>query len=109
MITPTQIDLSAWAQTFESTAQWRREKATEFPQDAARHLAAATELDSLAAQFEAGDVNPELVARYEALGGSEQAHRVTEIEGELMRQIGFGRYFEKADDFIRTILDEVRA
>jgi hypothetical protein len=108
--TDTSIDLSAWAHSFESSAEWRREKAQEHPVDAARNLDAATELDSLAAQFNAGDVDPYLVSQYEALAEDDDlAHRATSIESEMTREIGFHASYDKADDFVRELLHRVRS
>lgn len=109
-MTTTTIDFNAWAQTFESSAEWRRQKATEYPRDAARNLAAAKLLDGLADEFRERCVDPEIVERYEALGENDNvAHRLTEVENELVRQIGFGRHIEKADNFIQAVINEVRA
>lgn len=102
------VDLSVWAESFEGSADWRRQKASEYPDDAARNLEAAAQLDSLAAQFNAGDVDPELVAEYESLGNSDVAHRVVEVESELLKHVGFHRHFANADDFIRAIIEEAR-
>jgi hypothetical protein len=107
--TDTSIDLSAWSLSFESSADWRRKRAKEHPEDAARNLDAAAELDSLAAQFNAGDVDPDLVRQYEALGEDDDlAHKAVEVEGEMMRETGFSSSYEKADDFVREIISRVR-
>lgn len=107
MNTVVEIDTSAWATSLEGSAEWRRQKATEFPEDATRLLGAARELDDLAAQFSAGDVDPELVAQYAALG-ADDAHRVTEVENEMTREIGFHASYDKADDFVREIISRVK-
>ncbi|RWA64413.1 hypothetical protein [Mesorhizobium sp.] len=107
-MTVTAIDLSVWAEAFEGSAEWRRQKAKEFPEDAARNLEAAAEVDSLAAQFNAGDVDPDLVAEYESLGDNDIAHRVVEVESELLRQVGFYEHFAKADDFVSAVIKEAR-
>lgn len=42
-----------WREHFEGQAEWRRQKADEYPDDAQRNLEAAADLDGLAASCEA--------------------------------------------------------
>ena len=109
MNTTFEIDSSVWADSFESSAEWRREKAKEYPEDATRLLGAAKELDNLAAQFAAGDLDPDLLREYAELAKDDDlAHQAGSVESEMTREIGFHASYDKADDFVREPLRRVK-
>ena len=70
---------------FEQTADWRRSKAAEYPEDS-RNLEAAALLDKLAASVET--VAP--------------AH--SEQHSKMFRQIGFHSWPETAEDFVKACI-----
>ena len=69
---------------FEQTADWRRSKAAEHPEDS-RNLEAAALLDKLAASVET--VAPDLLDAY---GSLRDDYMDSEQHSERFRQIGFG-------------------
>ncbi len=82
---------------FDDTADWRRQKAVEYPDDE-RNLAAAEQLDQLKAT--AQDV-PEDVRRAVAecyANRGEHWH-------EMMRAVGFSAGYENAESFCRSFLE----
>ena len=80
---------------FEQTADWRRYKAAEYPEDS-RNLEAAALLDKLAASVET--VAPDLLDAYGSL-------RDDYMDSEQMfRQIGFHSWPETAEDFVKACI-----
>jgi hypothetical protein len=88
---------------FEHTAEWRREKAQEYPGDV-RNLDAARMLDRLAATIEG--VPDDLAAAYAELHeDDEDLHRLAELENEMRKGVGFRCYaWENATEFIQDIV-----
>ncbi|MDQ0317348.1 hypothetical protein [Amorphus orientalis] len=101
---------SGFAETLEGTADWRRRKAEEFPDDAARSLAAADDLELLAKQVSEGRVDPGLSAAYiktvEDDENDWRRHDLTRSESENLRQVGFLSSYETPDDLLETMLTE---
>lgn len=93
------VTIGKW---LERNAELKREQAVEHRDDV-RHGKAAQIMDGLAAQFAAGDVDPELWAKYEALepGGDEI--------GAVMGMIGFDRFPNTADQFLAILIEETEA
>jgi hypothetical protein len=97
-------------ENIEGTAEWRRRKAEEFPDDA-RNLKAAEELDRLAE--EVGKLEgSELYRRIDAmieLAGDTNVDLVTlcERESEELRHIGFHSFYESGAEFLQWYHDEV--
>jgi len=88
---------------FEQTADWRRSKAAEYPEDS-RNLEAAALLDKLAASVET--VAPDLLDAY---GSLRDDYMDSEEHSEMFRQIGFHSWPETAEDFVMAcIADRVR-
>jgi len=94
----------------EGTADWRRTKAVEFPQDG-RNLKAAEELDRLAAEIEKLDGSPihmQLIEAEEQLcsapGGDDVWIEIGETLSAELRSIGF-HYNSTAPEFLQWYLD----
>src|SRR4029450_13559222 len=83
---------------FEQTADWRRSKAAEYPEDS-RNLEAAALLDKLAASVET--VAPAL---FDAYGSLRDDYMDSEQHSEMFRQIGFHSWPETAEDFVRACI-----
>ena len=83
---------------FEQTADWRRSKAAEYPEDS-RNLEAAALLDKLAASVET--VAPDLLAAY---GSLRDDYMDSEQHSEMFRQIGFHSWPETAEDFVMACI-----
>jgi len=83
---------------FEQTADWRRSKAAEYPEDS-RNLEAAALLDKLAASVET--VAPDLLDAY---GSLRDDYMDSEQHSEMFRQIGFHSWPETAEDFVRACI-----
>ena len=83
---------------FEQTADWRRSKAAEYPEDS-RNLEAAALLDKLAASVET--VAPDLLDAY---GSLRDDYMDSEQHSEMFRQIGFHSWPETAEDFVKACI-----
>ena len=83
---------------FEQTADWRRSKAAEYPEDS-RNLEAAALLDKLAASVET--VAPDLLDAY---GSLRDDYMDSERHSEMFRQIGFHSWPETAEDFVKACI-----
>jgi len=83
---------------FEQTADWRRSKAAEYPEDS-RNLEAAALLDKLAASVET--VAPALLDAY---GSLRDDYMDSEQHSEMFRQIGFHSWPETAEDFVKACI-----
>lgn len=83
---------------FEQTADWRRSKAAEYPEDS-RNLEAAALLDKLAASVEI--VAPALLDAY---GSLRDNYMDSEQHSEMFRQIGFHSWPETAEDFVKACI-----
>ena len=83
---------------FEQTADWRRSKAAEDPEDS-RNLEAAALLDKLAASVET--VAPALLDAY---GSLRDDYMDSEQHSEMFRQIGFHSWPETAEDFVKACI-----
>ncbi len=78
----------------EGTADWRREKAKEFPNDAARNLEAAQELDQLAAEIKAlegSEIHTQISELLDTLPDDAFSHwpDVSEALSAELRSVGF--------------------
>ncbi|RUX48855.1 hypothetical protein EOA33_14345 [Mesorhizobium sp. M4A.F.Ca.ET.050.02.1.1] len=96
-------DATGIAHALEKKASWRREKAQRHPEDV-RNIEAAEMLESLAAQAEAGDIDPELSDRLTAM--QNEGDEADERANELMTAIGFSQRYEKIDHLIRDIVTD---
>jgi hypothetical protein len=94
----------------ESTADWRRRKAEEFPDDK-RNLEAAEALDRLAAEI-AGLEGSELHQRIDALidltEDADVFFRFSESVSESLRSIGFHGGPESGVEFLEWYHDELK-
>ena len=81
---------------FEQTADWRRSKAAEYPEDS-RNLEAAALLDKLAASVET--VAPTLLDAY---GSLRDDYMDSEQHSEMFRRVGFHSWPETAEDFVKA-------
>jgi hypothetical protein len=82
---------------FENTAQWRREKAKEYPENE-RNLQAAEWLDELAASVD--NIPDELLCNYEAL----ECEKAGEELSEILSGVGFRTAYENAAHFLKRYL-----
>ena len=84
---------------FKEQAEWRREKAKQYPDDS-RHLEAAAIFDRLAATI---DAIPQDVfvafTKLEVNDGLLDVERWT----EMLRDVGFGSSPETAEDFVQSV------
>jgi hypothetical protein len=85
---------------FLDTARWRREKATEYPNDE-RNLEAAALLDRLATTVD--QVEPELLAAYAKLHDD---YCDIETHSEMLRAIGFDSAPETASEFVAKFISK---
>lgn len=90
-----------WLQNdFKRTAEWRRQKAAEHPDDE-RNAEAAVLLDRLAATVE--DADPISLSRYQHLFTDDDPD-VTERQNDALREVGFHRWPKDAEDFLTDFL-----
>jgi len=91
----------------ESSADWRRQKAEEYPEDEARNLDCAAEFDEMAkrlSEYEGGPALIEYEAVFEAFGGG---CALCEFQTEATRSI----YFTASDpeEFFRDLVERYNA
>jgi hypothetical protein len=92
-----------------STAEWRRLKAQEFPDDL-RNLSAAEELDRLAsevAQLDGSDTHEQiskLMENYADLGIWNDLHEEVSV---ALRGVGFHHDFKTGDDLLKWYRDKI--
>jgi hypothetical protein len=105
------MSISHIVEQIESTAEWRRMTAEEFPDDH-RNLEAAGELDRLAKEINdlAGS---DMDRRFEALDAiieknrlDDSGLRMTEWLSEELRAIGFRRSYEDGAEFLKSYYGE---
>lgn len=88
--------------SFERQAEWRREKAVQYPDDATRNLSAAETFDKLAATIK--DVSAETGALYaHACNDENRLSVVVEFEREIMADINIS--YNSAEGFIREVAE----
>jgi hypothetical protein len=80
--------------SFLNAAEFRRQKATEYPDDS-RNLEAARLLEKLAATADA--VDPALIKSYGELYDSE-------VHADMLRQIGFHIWPDTATEFVQDFI-----
>jgi hypothetical protein len=87
---------------FKEEAEWRREKAKQYPHDE-RYLAAAAIFDRLAATV---DDIPQYVFLAFSEPGPDVIDGLLDVERwtEMLREVGFGSSPEIAEDFVRPLL-----
>jgi hypothetical protein len=90
---------------FENSAEWRREKANEYPDDH-RNREAAAQLDALAKSVES--VSAECAAQYAELCAGGDAYRTVEEKQEMIRSIGFHGTWDTAEEFINDLVERVK-
>jgi hypothetical protein len=91
---------------FENSAEWRREKAHEYPDDH-RNLKAAEQLDALANSVV--NVSAACATQYaELFSGESGAHRAVEEEQEMIRSVGFHRSWATAEEFIGDLVERIK-
>lgn len=98
----------------ERTAEWRHEKAIQFPNDA-RNLRAAEELERLAAEIDAlrgSEVEKQISEAHHTLndasGNGEVWMDVNETVSAELREIGFHTGFVTATEFLEWYRDLLR-
>ena len=102
----------AIAEDLEQTAEWRRERATEFPDDADRNNAAAEELEALAVLFRNDDTDDDIRAEYADLfdddNPSVDPTTAHEVKGIITRGIGFGGNYPTPEDFMLAVISAAK-
>jgi hypothetical protein len=83
---------------FLCAAEWRRQKAVEYPHDK-RNLEAAEILERLAAS--ADQIEPQLLSVYEDMWVD---FRAAEVQTEMLRQVGLYFWPDNATEFLREFL-----
>jgi hypothetical protein len=94
----------ALADVLRDTARWRREKAEQFPEDG-RSLSAAEQLEAIAGTV--GQVPAELMDRYAAAWDFANGIRISELQSELIRKVGFGLTINSASQFIAILIRDL--
>jgi hypothetical protein len=87
------------------TAEWRREKAEQFPDDD-RNLKAAVLLEELAKQIgdlSGGELDRQLVSLWEACEASGDTGNLSEEKSQLLREVGF-YWWGDAPDLVRVLI-----
>jgi hypothetical protein len=87
---------------FKEEAEWRREKAEQYPDDK-RHLEAAAIFDRLAATVDA--IPQDVFIAFSKLN-LEVDDGLLDVERwtEMLREVGFGSSPEIAEDFVRSFI-----
>jgi len=86
------------------TAYWRREKAIEFPDDV-RNLEAAREPDRLAVEIAALE-GSRLHALLDKFFEDEEGGLIAApIISEILRQVGFSRWYDTVEELLQAIVD----
>lgn len=100
IFTETTIGADWLQDAFKQTAEWRREKAAEHPDDA-RNAEAAVLLDRLATTVE--DASISLLLRYHKLFSGDDPDPI-ERQNDRLKEIGFHRWPKDAEDFLTDFL-----
>jgi hypothetical protein len=87
---------------FEMQAEWRREKAQQYPDDV-RNLDAAETFDKLAATCR--DVSPQWARAYEKLWDGEHFEYAAEEENDMVSSINIA--YANAEEFIKELVETV--
>jgi hypothetical protein len=88
--------------SFEGTAEWRRAKAQEYPNDE-RNLQAAESLDRLATTVD--QIEPVLLTAYTKLFDGVDSFYGVELESEMTRTVGFHWWPASATEFVREFIE----
>lgn len=97
------IDIAALVDC-AGTAYWRRDRATKFPGDG-RNLEAARELDRLAVEIAALE-GSELHAQLDKIFEDEGSGLIAmAIISDMLRQIGFSRWYATGEELLQAIVD----
>lgn len=94
----------ALAEAILDTARWRREKATEFPNDG-RNRSAAELLERIAATV--SDVPAGLMQQYAEAWHGEAAFRISEAQFTSLRHVGFSGADDNATGLVEHLLRQV--
>jgi len=89
----------------ESSAEWRRRKADEFPGDASRNNRAAEMLDRIAADLTALE-GSELHRRLFEVSERDSERFSTEVS-ELTRQVGYHAFPDAGAQFVEELLSRL--
>lgn len=87
-------------ETFEQQAEWRREKAIQYPNDQ-RNIEAAEIFDRLAVT---SPVSNELETQFDALWHGEASPDISEEWSQALREVGFYRWPETAEELVRDFV-----
>ncbi|MEY9532154.1 hypothetical protein [Sinorhizobium fredii] len=93
------------------TAEWRRRKAEQHPEDV-RNIKAARLLDTLArdlAEYEGSPLHRQLLDLSWKEGDEDVALTIGEVVSEELRSVGFYTYPESVGELLTTIIDRLKA
>lgn len=100
------------AELLESNAEWRREKAAEYPDDADRNNGAADSSEELATQFRNDDTDGDVMAEYAEMfaddNPSVDPYIANEAVSVVVNAIGFGREFSDPEDFLLAVIRQAK-
>jgi hypothetical protein len=97
------------SESLSYTAEWRRQKADEFPDDD-RNLQAAVLLEELAKQIEPlsrGKLDKRLVSAWNAAEKKDHGGNLCEEESQLLREVGF-HWWGEATDFVEELISRFK-
>jgi hypothetical protein len=96
-------------ESLSNTAEWRREKIQQFPDDD-RNLKAAVLLEDLAKQIEplsGGKLDVRLVSAWNAAERKGRCGSLSEEESQLLREVGF-HWWGDATDFVEEMISRFK-
>lgn len=88
--------------TILENARWRREKASEFPNDD-RNITAAGLLEQIADTVDA--IPDGLMRDYASLWNEQIAFKLIEAQSTLLREVGFRTSFDNATKLVELLMD----
>ena len=97
-------EMDSLALMLESIAEWRREKARDFPEDA-RNLEAAELLEKLAAECRNTEAEGEHFKAWSAFWETE-GYRASEAASSCLKEIGFHSWPSDIEDLCRNFMAE---
>ena len=101
------IHIEVMSDQLESSAEWRRGKAVEYPEDAKRNLEAASLLERLAVgvrKLEGSDIHARISALCE---DDDVSYTLTEEYSQLMKEVGFHWFSDDPREFLGELIKRV--
>jgi hypothetical protein len=97
-------DLQQEADELEACAEWRKEKAKEYPEDAQRNLDASAALTRLAAEVRALDGSEHHKRLSAVMEACDDLYAFCESWNDYRRQIGFWNFPENGEAYLSDML-----